>query len=93
MALMDQKIKQLEIDERKMLEHDSEVEQIISGFEQATQVNVIVFRQIQTYWLMDWSVLFSSNIGWNFLPWKLLNDTLLGVPWDTNGRYLFRIFR
>ena len=49
MALMDQKIKQLEIDERKMLEHDSEVEQIISGFEQATQVNVIVFRQIQTY--------------------------------------------
>lgn len=37
MALMEQTIEQLEIDERKMAEHDSEVEQIISGFEQATQ--------------------------------------------------------
>ena len=41
MALMEQTIKQLEIDERKMVEHDSEVEQIISGFEQATQVDLI----------------------------------------------------
>ena len=38
---MEHTIKELEVEEQKMQEHDREVEQIISGFEQATQVHLI----------------------------------------------------
>ena len=42
--LMEHTIKELEVEEQKMQEHDREVEQIISGFEQATQVHLSKMR-------------------------------------------------